>query len=54
MLSWGNNRRLTDQSNSHQFSELLECVQVDLGKITMASNLSGGGGVLRLAVFPIL
>ncbi len=26
----GNNRRLTYQSNSHQFSELLECVQVDL------------------------
>ena len=27
MLSWAN-RRLTYQSNSHQFSELLECVQV--------------------------
>ncbi len=33
MLRWGNNRQQTDQSNSHQFSELLEYVLVDLGLV---------------------
>ncbi len=32
-VDWDNNRQLTDQSNSHQFSELVECVHMQVDPV---------------------